>query len=320
MTLKDATLRCWGSGNWGKLGNGQNVTNRNSPTAVANIADSRGVEVGGNVSCSLADLAGTSARCWGYNGYNQLFSGATWLGSARAISGPYAVELSVGHRHTCILITDGRVSCWGNNQGGQLGRGSVGGVALASDWVQNIANAVMLDVGHSYSCAGIADGTVSCWGGPDALGGVPVAGVDDVEKISAGGDVGCAVRSDRRVLCWTGGTSGSPATGANVVSGIDDAVDVSVGEGHSCALKANGTVACWGAGVRGQLGNGVSVDSAVPVVVAGLTDVVALAAGGVHSCAVRADGNAYCWGGGQFGQLGNGSDLDSSVPVAVYPF
>ena len=77
--------------------------------------------------------------------------------------------LSLGGRHTCALLSNGDVRCWGQNSYGQLGYGnklpigddetpaSVSAVNVGGDVVQ-------VSAGESHTCALLATGEVRCWG------------------------------------------------------------------------------------------------------------------------------------------------------------
>ena len=75
-------------------------------------------------------------KCWGYNNYGQLGLGnATHMGDDPNEMGsnlPFvqlganrtATEIAVGEYHSCALLDDGSVKCWGYNGFGQLGIGN----------------------------------------------------------------------------------------------------------------------------------------------------------------------------------------------------
>ena len=69
-------------------------------------------------------------RCWGFNSYGQLGDGTTTdrttptstlqIGSGREITAVSSALLG----HTCVIVADGFVSCWGYNYRGQIGDGT----------------------------------------------------------------------------------------------------------------------------------------------------------------------------------------------------
>ena len=82
----------------------------------------------GQYTHACAILDDESLKCWGYNGYGQLGIGSTTnqntpqtvdLGTGRT-----AVSVSLGQQHTCAVLDDGSLKCWGRNNYGQLGIGS----------------------------------------------------------------------------------------------------------------------------------------------------------------------------------------------------
>ncbi len=122
----DGSVRCWGSGGFGRLGNG---TTANSPTpvTVTGLSGATAVSAGYGHTCALRGSDGT-VRCWGWNIYGQLGDGGTTDSSTRVtvtgIAG--ASQLATGDVHTCALRgSDGSVRCWGNNSRGQLGDGTM---------------------------------------------------------------------------------------------------------------------------------------------------------------------------------------------------
>jgi alpha-tubulin suppressor-like RCC1 family protein len=243
--------------------------------------------------------------------------------------------LASGGDHSCAIVRDGYVRCWGRNGFGQLGNLSTADSPIPVQ-ASLITNAVGVAVGSDYSCALQADGVVRCWGHNDfgqlGTGGgnstqpVVVTGLDagSVAAIGAGFRHSCAVLASGAVKCWGDNSSGQLGNGTLTasptpidVSTIATATAIAVGGSHTCALLANATVQCWGANYAGQLGTGTLSPSSSPVAVAGIDNAVAIAAGFDHNCAVIAGGNLKCWGRGVEGQLGNAGVQNSSTPVDV---
>ena len=269
--------------------------------------------------------------------------------TATGVRGGTAVD--VGAFHSCALLQDGTVSCWGANESGQLGDGTVTNASTPVT-VAGISGAVAISGGGFHTCARFPDGTVQCWGrnnagqlgpavtGERSLTPMPVAGVA-ATAVTAGGFHTCALPGDGTVLCWgqndlgqLGNGTVSPTVNAPnptpaSVSGITTAVAVAAGGWHTCALLQDGTVRCWGDNTWGELGDGAVIASnpprdqqpvtpvPTPVTVSGITTAVAIEAGIFHMCATLRDGALQCWGRGEEGRLGNGSTANSSTPVAV---
>jgi alpha-tubulin suppressor-like RCC1 family protein len=187
----------------------------------------------------------------------------------------------MGSDHSCALLLNGSVVCWGSNRSGQLGNGST--TASSSPVVvQGISGATALSAMSVATCALVGSG-VLCWG--------------DNEN----GELGNGSTADH---------STTPVSVSNL--GNVTALAMSGGEFHECVLSSDGSVHCWGANQVGQLGNGTTTGSFTPVLVEGLTNPTAVVTGGDTTCAV--DGSALkCWGT----ILGDSTMAESSMPVAV---
>lgn len=233
------------------------------------------------------------------------------------------VDVSAGWYHTCALLTDRSVWCWGRNGNGELG-----------------------------------DGTNSLRETP-----VQVLPPGSATKVVAGGRAGdgqedqphtCALMTSSTVQCWGANGFGQLGVGTTIDQNtpqpvaLDSVVDVAVGGGHTCASK-NGSIHCWGSNSLGQIGNGMegvdqlmptgssvvavvkhlalglehscsapslrcwgenfaigSMNNPSPAPVTGVSGAVdELSLGGSHKCA-RSGANLYCWGSNYEGQLGTG--------------
>ena len=197
------------------------------------------------------------------------------------------VSLAAGTSHSCSVLTDGTVKCWGLNTNGQLGDATT--VQKTSPvLVSGLTGATSVSAGAAFSCAVLnagAAGTVKCWG------------------LNTNGQLG-----DATVVQKT-----SPVA----VSGLVGAVQVVTGTSHACARLSDGTVKCWGLNTNGQLGDGTVVQKTSPVLVSGLTGVAGIAAGGSTTCAVLTSGAIKCWGLNTNGQLGDNTTVQKLVPTAV---
>jgi alpha-tubulin suppressor-like RCC1 family protein len=123
--LASGAVQCWGMGLHGELGNGSPVPWENSsvPVSVAGISTAVAIAAGGYHACAV--LSGGSVQCWGANEEGQLGNGSTTPLESNTpvpvseISAP--VMLAAGFGHTCALLSDGAVRCWGRDNAGQLG-------------------------------------------------------------------------------------------------------------------------------------------------------------------------------------------------------
>jgi len=78
-----------------------------------------------------------------------------------------AKDVATGNNHSCAILTDGTVECWGYNQLGELGNGTQGilGVnQLSPVPVLGITNAVRIRAGGEDTCVLLSDGSARCWG------------------------------------------------------------------------------------------------------------------------------------------------------------
>ena len=65
-------------------------------------------------------------------------------------------HIVAGTDHTCVILTDQSVKCWGGNVNGQTGEEgtpNLGGQA-----------ATAIAAGYNHTCAILADQSVKCWG------------------------------------------------------------------------------------------------------------------------------------------------------------
>jgi alpha-tubulin suppressor-like RCC1 family protein len=253
--LSDGSARCWGMGQWGQLGDGVGggmERHVHHPVAVVGLQRAAELKVGGWHSCARHDDGTLS--CWGDGENGKLgYAGTTpvwmeFLGTHQCSPSPQpvpgmttVVELALGNEHTCALLADRTVRCWGDNRLGELG-----------------------------------DGTLSSRMTP-----APVMGLDEVVQITAGDQFSCARRGDGTVWCWgltefgrLGGREGEQPCGTKQcrvlprqVAGLHGIVDLVLGGHHACAARNDGALLCWGRNQAGQVGDGTTDDRASPFVV-----------------------------------------------------
>ncbi|WP_164019056.1 RCC1 domain-containing protein [Pyxidicoccus trucidator] len=310
--LDTGLVRCWGNNQYGQLGfSSTEHLGDGEP-----IASFGYVNLGGNAVKLAAGLEHTCAlmdtqkvRCWGRNQYGQLGYGNTqnigdneqpWRAGDVDVGAPVQ-DVVAGGYHTCAMLTDGAVRCWGYGATGQLGYGST------------------VNIGDNEN--------------PSTVGNVNVGG--PVRQLSGGLNHTCALLDTGRVRCWgynlngqlgygSTGTVLLPASAGDVNLGTPAtrALQVVAGGAHTCALLDTGAIKCWGYGLDGRLGYGntttLSAPSASTVNLDGAT-AYQLSAGGAHTCALLSTGKARCWGNGGNGQLGIGSAVDigdNELPTA----
>ena len=380
--------RCWGFGGAGRLGHGNEaaVGDDESPGSAGPVQVGAGrtataIAVGGFHSCALLDDG--SVRCWGFGGDGRLgYRNVATIGDDEPPSSAGPVDLGVGRTataitagngHTCALLDDGSVRCWGFGGDGRLGYGnpnpigddetpgSVGPVDLGSG-----RTAVAISAGDTHTCAVLDDGTVRCWGFaatgqlgyansvtignrpaivPGTVGPVDLGAARTAKAISAGNGHTCALLDNGSVRCWgfggngrlgygnlaTIGDSETPGSAGPVDLGAGrTAVAISAGDAYTCAVLDDGTVRCWGAGADGRLGyantNDIGDDetpgSIGPLNIGAGRTAAAISAGGRHTCALLDDAGVRCWGSGALGRLGYCNELavgDDESPGSVGP-
>jgi alpha-tubulin suppressor-like RCC1 family protein len=192
-----------------------------------------------------------------------------------------------GHMHSCAVLEDGSVHCWGANDKGQLGFTSTEECHLVEGMefpctskptpVPGLSTVKQIVLGAAHTCALLGDGTVRCWG-DDALG-----------QLGDGPNP-------------TKASSAMPA----VVPRLDGIVAIAAGAQHSCALTHDWLVHCWGLGTDRALGGAPStdvcfgIDSRIvctrsPTPVPGLRGIGELMLANDTTCAFAHDGGWRCW-------------------------
>ncbi len=181
-------VRCWGDGSVGQLGynDALNVGDGTAGRSIVNMGDvpigepAVDIFAGNTHACAL--LEGGRVRCWGSGTAGRLgHNAATNIGDGTAgqsiieigdiTMGGIVTSMSMGQNHSCALMDDKSVRCWGNGSNGRLGYNSsanVGdgvGQTIMEAGAVPIGGADVLQISAAQgSCALLTDGNLRCWG------------------------------------------------------------------------------------------------------------------------------------------------------------
>jgi len=265
---------------WGIPGVAGNPTAADVPGLQDDIEQ---LAVGSQSQHACAITQGGALKCWGRNYEGQLGDGTTIdSDSAVGVTGMESdvTEAAVGADFTCALTTAGAVKCWGANNSGQLGDGSIVPHAAPGGVVGLGEGVIAISAGRNHACALMADGGMKCWGD------------NTTGKLGDG--------SQQQQL--------QPVDVMSYGEFLEQVEAISAGDDQTCVVTTTGAARCWGWNFYGQLGNGTYwPGQATTQNAVGLeTGVIGIAAAHEHTCAVTQSGIAKCWGYNQNGQLGNG--------------
>jgi|ETNmetMinimDraft_14_1059893.scaffolds.fasta_scaffold15010_2 alpha-tubulin suppressor-like RCC1 family protein len=291
--LDDGSVSCWGSNQFGQIGDGT-TTDRHTPTTIDGFGSGRtavGISAGSKHTCAILDDG--SVSCWGSNQFGQIGDDSVTdrlLPVSIDLNGnKSATSITSGAFHTCAILDDGSVSCWGHSAKGQLGYGDTEFRRAPTPTMSlgTSRSAIALSLGTYHTCALLDDGGVKCWG--------------DNEY----GQLGDGTEID----------SYSPSSSVLV-----NVMRISSSGKHSCAILNDGSVSCWGIN-HGQFGDGSTADSNTPVTSEGFVDgqkAVEISTGGSHTCVILDDNSTSCWGRNDTGQLGDGTTKKRLTPTQIF--
>ena len=240
----DGDPYCWGGGSEGRLGLGDE-TGHLVPVRVPFPGGIRfkQIEAGANATCAVA-LSG-QAYCWGRNDLGQLGSSSAAggdLGDRSLVPVPVDAASSTKQVVTkgprsCILTTEGRALCFGNNTVGELGVSQAqicyGQKPCSRTPVAVETNATFVSLSTSTfaTCGLTAEKSMLCWG-------------MDYEYLFGPTTI---------TSCGVSGTM-YPCT-KTPVPGPAGFVANSLNRGSQCGIKESGVAYCWGSNDYGQRGS-----------------------------------------------------------------
>ncbi len=401
--LDDRSVKCYGQNNLGQLGlgdtddRGDESDEMGVNLPIVNLGTGRKVkmiDIGNFHTCAILD--NDLVKCWGGNNRASFSKGYLGLGHSnhrgddsdemgnRLPTVDLGIErtakmISVGNIHTCAILDDNSVKCWGWNEYGQLGLGDTSqrgdsanqmGDHLPTVDLGTERTAKFISAGVSHTCAILDDDSLKCWGSNVAgeLGlGIPCPkstlfvtppdcnkgdednemgdnlstvdlGTERTAKTISAGTHTCAILDNDSVKCWGWN---SDAAGRGGFLGLEDTNDrgdssnemgdnlltvnlgtgrtakaVSVGDGHTCVILDNNLVKCWGWNDSGQLGLGNTtpmggssneMGSNLPTVNLGIGRTAkTISVGNSYSCVTLDNNSIKCWGRNEYGELGLG--------------
>ena len=228
---------------------------------------------------------------FGTNQFGELGNGTTSadrsLSPTPATGPPGTIkQLATGLRSSAALLTDGSLWTWGQDNVGQLGYSTNGGLVTTPTRVPGLSGVIQVALspeGSGYAVE--SDGSVWAWG--------------DNSSAQLGNGSTTSTSSPIRVPLLTG------------------IREVAAGSEYALARTSDGKVWSWGINRNGELGDGTTLNESLPEPVPGLTGIAQVASGGAESFAVRADGTLYSWGWNNSGELGNGTTTEIHRPTAV---
>ncbi len=307
------------------------------------------ITAGYDHTCALTALG--DLYCWGRNesGEVGIGSGIMAYTPAKVATSSKVIHVDAGGgrfnvggteqvlAHTCAVLDDTTVQCWGANGTGQLGIGQAGWRDTPTT-VVSLVGAVSVSTGGRHTCALTNKNELFCWGANDrgqiGIGTmtpeevtpvqVPLA---DVRQVSAGIEHTCAILMDNTLYCWggdglmgplgLGGGADQPSPKVVSLTGVDQ---IASGSSHSCALKG-GQQYCWGNGYQGQLGiQDEYTWRTTPTDPSALPSPIFVSAGPQHTASISSEGGGQVWVTGVNTPLGNGTTDTTYVPVAVNLF
>ena len=355
VVLNTNGMKCWGGGAMGRLGDG-NWDNSVYPVTVQlgnNAGISTATEVGAGLSHhTCAMMTDSTLQCWGedWNGQNGHGSGGGWHGGdgtpvvVHMPTGRTALTVTAGGHHTCSIMDNSSLWCWGQAGSGQLGTGSFADQNIPMlVLLPTNASPIAVSAGWDGTCIILQNNTGMCTGGNQdgQLGSgtqentssfTPISVLppnSNLSAISMGASHTCGLLKNGSVYCWglnTWGQLGDNTTEPRNDSSVQvilpagrTAIAVDSGLHHTCATLDDNSAVCWGNNEYGQIGDNTTTGRLTPTAISfpGGIGVATISAGRVHTCAVVMNGSVYCWGAHHLGQLGNGLGVDSDIPMYV---
>jgi alpha-tubulin suppressor-like RCC1 family protein len=295
VVLAGGDVACWGQ---------LFTTDNGVVQPVAGIHGATAVAVGERHGCAVAS---GDVYCWGSNGKAQLGQPVSdaapedfRMTPVKVALGSEATAVAAGSDHSCALLVNGSLACWGADDFAQLGDG------LAQSVPQPVPQVLTgtfkgVAAGYGFTCVFDTSGA-SCLGRRHLAGEdgtlQHVSGFSGTSFLTASrSDHACAIASAEddagHAYCWGGNDDGQLGDGTMTASATWSAVAVHAGSLVFTAIAAGGGVA---ATVALPDGGGATGNESG------------------HTCGLTTTGAVHCWGINDFGQLGDGTTARRLTP------
>ena len=337
--LDNNSLKCWGRNSYGQLGLGSTNTISDSESEVGDgiPAVNLGadipvkVSIGADHTCVLT--ATNNVKCWGRNSFGQTGLGTTnstgdssgetpnLLSAVNLGTGRSAKDICTGYYHTCAILDNDQVKCWGRNYQGELGHGNS---------TQNIGDA-SAEMGDNLPLTDLGSGRTA-------------------KKLACMSESTCAILDNDEVRCWGDNSEGQLGIGSTSDVGRDNvsmgdfmlsvnlgtgrtATKISSGTQQTCATLDNGDHKCWGRNDNANLAQGhifdvgkspISLgDNLAPINISSTQTITSIQVRDSNGCASLSDGSVKCWGSDYTGSRGTQdflvgdeeSDMGENLPT-----
>jgi len=247
IIASDDVTYCWGNNDYGQLGNSGGASTV-TPTPISTSGALSGktlksIETGWYTTCGLSTE--NLVYCWGDATDGKLGNPSIVnpyipnpITTSGDLNGKTVASLTMGDFNACVITTENKAYCWGQNNNGQLGTGNQTAVtsptlvhtdgALVGKTITSISNS------RYHSCAQASDNQAYCWGSNsvgqlgnsatvDSLTSVAVTTVatTKVMTVSFGGSLATNVQ----ILSPTQMTAVTPAHTAGVTNVVATSYD-----------------------------------------------------------------------------------------------
>jgi alpha-tubulin suppressor-like RCC1 family protein len=268
--LDNSSVVCWGDSNESRILSHWAGDGIITPRFIPGLSGSASViqlQVNYDTACVL--LSDGDMKCWGLGVWGNLGQGNTTslalptsvsiLPSTRSV-----VQIAVGTTHTCALLDNNSLMCFGDNDYYQLGDGTTTYrpfgvyVGLGTRTISTVG------AGWLGTCVAYQEGGASCWGRNDngMVGdGTTTARSTPVNVTGLGANTTfarlslmfgetCGIATNGSLLCW-GNNNGFQAADSYTPGIVDvgtnvSTVSVALDTDTACALLSTGEIQCWG--------------------------------------------------------------------------